>query len=331
MNNIEEFIITCESLMIGEDEIVMEGTIVDAYKVMAKYQGQVANLQNERIVAMKKDKERALILIEKEITLLREFRNALGNVDESTVRNNLNILNFITIGAKLSNTKKIQNIIKSDGGSYQQKGIGSWFKQSNVLVINQNIVAIEKIRDELKKEVDVKRALNKQSNSHDKNMAFSIILSSTGLISNSQIKSKINQGLNQSDIVRSVAKTTDIKLSDIDQSQKNRMFSDAHRDIKKMISDLNNSKEVKEWIQNRIEKLIREEDYDKSDLKFKMVADTFEHFDDELSITIIDGSQSACIEFSDIVYDIANVIKAKYPLLKVGSGDGDEGTVYMNI
>lgn len=51
------------------------------------------------------------------------------------------------------------------------------------------------------------------------------------------------------------------------------------------------------------------------------------------SMQIIDGSQSENIEFGWIVNDIARMLEIKYEhyVGRVGTGDGDEGTVYYEI
>lgn len=125
MNNIDNLIATCESLMI--DNTAMEGTNKDVKSLLKNYNEKFKELDAqmmENIKIKKWSKVRPLVKENEKLT--KELIAEIGNVEESGIKNILSLLNIgFTVG-KLVHSKKIK-AWKDEG--YKQKGLGSFTKQ----------------------------------------------------------------------------------------------------------------------------------------------------------------------------------------------------------
>lgn len=124
MNNIDNLIITCESLMIGT---VMEGTNKDVKAIMSDYKGRIADVdkQMQELIPTKKwSKIRTLLKEDEKLT--KECLSLIGDVEESGIKNVVSLINPVSAILKIGN-KKESNRWKEEG--YKQKGLGSFTKQ----------------------------------------------------------------------------------------------------------------------------------------------------------------------------------------------------------
>lgn len=126
-------------------------------------------------------------------------------------------------------------------------------------------------------------------------------------------------------------------IKQIDPKEMNKMIDSAYTDIKKIVADLNKSTEFKKEVRDEIDKYMvnsknRGYPVTKSEMQFKLIAEEFERGNKPpyMIIEVISGTQEVRLALSFVIWNIAEIIEAKYPALSIGTGDGDEGCIYIN-
>lgn len=125
MDNIDNLITTCESLMINTT--ALEGTNKDVKGLLKSYNEKFKELDTQMIENIKIKKwSKVRPLIKENEKLTKELIAEIGDVEESGIKNILSLLNIgFTVG-KLVQSKKVK-MWKEEG--YKQKGLGSFTKQ----------------------------------------------------------------------------------------------------------------------------------------------------------------------------------------------------------
>jgi uncharacterized membrane-anchored protein YhcB (DUF1043 family) len=122
---------------------------------------------------------------------------------------------------------------------------------------------------------------------------------------------------------------------------KEKLVSLVISDIKKMLSKINQEAKIKDSkISLKIQESIKsfKENYPEKHYseKYKLSMDMSDMGDDSGYIYIIEADQVLTNELSWILQDIADALKIKYKdeiatkFLHIGTGDGDEGCIYIN-
>lgn len=111
---------------------------------------------------------------------------------------------------------------------------------------------------------------------------------------------------------------------------KDKLIDDVTNDAKKIVDGMKKDPKLKAAINEKLEKLAKDGDYTKEELKAKIVFNNEGDY-----IEIIDGSQDVRIELSFIISNIIDVLENKYAeavaldAINISSGDGDEGCLYI--
>lgn len=130
MDNIKDFIITCESLMIGEDEIAMENlTTVDVIKIVNDYKDELKkNYVDMKVYKKKNNFDKYIKSVDERIDILQKLKKEIGGVEESVFRNiSASILTLgIFVGVKVGTNIGITKIKKDL--DYQKKFGGNMTK-----------------------------------------------------------------------------------------------------------------------------------------------------------------------------------------------------------
>lgn len=152
MNNIEDFITTCESLMINEDDIVMENsTTIDTLKIVTGYKVELKNNHEAlKIYKKRRDVNKYIQYIDERISILTRLNKEIGSVEESVFRNIAGSLFTLGIflGIKIGTNIVIQKMKKSP--DYTKKFGGNLTK---ALFYDQYLAEIE-YWEFLKKHID---------------------------------------------------------------------------------------------------------------------------------------------------------------------------------
>lgn len=106
-------------------------------------------------------------------------------------------------------------------------------------------------------------------------------------------------------------------------------FRQVHEDIKKIVMALKRDKDLSLKISDKLKTSELTENYSKMELKYVLISDIFEQGDDDLIVEVIDADQMVRVELSFILWDIVKVLEVKYQKLSFGTGDGDEGCIYV--
>lgn len=165
MKDLNQFIITCESLVI--EEPAMEGTTRDVLAILKEHKKQIKE-GNKAVRAAKKSKDQAAYVkaIDDQIKLLKEVKKAIGGVEESTWKNAVALLagilafavqpilgpNMVTAAASgfakglLQGTmivKVMSKIALKKDDDYKSEGFGNYTKVNAYADIANQITVLE--------------------------------------------------------------------------------------------------------------------------------------------------------------------------------------------
>lgn len=142
----------------------------------------------------------------------------------------------------------------------------------------------------------------------------------------------------------------DLKIDTVDD-----VFKHVESDVKKIVNFIKKDSKYKQRIKTKIEESISrykkdienkksyDGNIDEKVAEYKRELETFEFvfvlekLTNSLMITLLEGEQEARITMGFILDDIERVIKAKYTKvfshfnIKMDSGDGDEGSLYLEV
>jgi undecaprenyl pyrophosphate synthase len=165
MKELNQFIITCESLII--EEPAMEGTTRDVIAILRERKQQIKE-GNKAVRAAKKSKDQAAYVkaIDDQIKLLKEVKKDIGTVEESKWKNAVGLLagilafvvqpvlgpNMVTASASgfasglLKGTaiaKVMSKVILKDEDDYRSEGFGNFTKINAYADIMDRISVLE--------------------------------------------------------------------------------------------------------------------------------------------------------------------------------------------